>query len=68
MESIEFKVPAISCGHCVSTIQRLVGELEGVKVVHADVATKRVSVTFGPPATRQAIVAVLEEWDFPPAP
>ena len=67
METIDLYVPNISCGHCVATIERVVSELAGVTAVKADAASKHVTVAFAPPATRAAIVAVLKEWDYPPA-
>ena len=67
METIEYSVPGISCAHCVATIRRVVGEIPGVQSVDADVASKRVTVAFRPPASRESIAAVLTEWGFPPA-
>jgi len=66
VERVDLAVPAISCGHCVATIQRVLTELPGVASVDANVETKRVDVVFGPPATLEEIVATLREWDFPP--
>ncbi|MFN2251702.1 MAG: heavy-metal-associated domain-containing protein [Anaerolineae bacterium] len=67
METVTFEVPNISCGHCVATIQRVVkDEVPGVAEVKGDVDTKRVTVEFGPPATIEAIVASMTEWDYPP--
>jgi len=67
MEQVTFTVPNISCGHCVATIQRVVMEIEGVREVTADAATKHVEVRYDSPATREAIVAVMTEWEYPPA-
>ena len=67
MNSIKFLVPGISCEHCVNTIQRVVGEVPGVKSVLGDVPTKHVDVQFDDPATREQIVATMTEWDYPPA-
>ena len=44
MATKTFKVPNISCGHCVMTIEREVGELEGVTSVKAEEASQMVSV------------------------
>lgn len=41
-------VPAISCGHCVATIEREVGELAGVRTVKADAGSKRVTISWDP--------------------
>jgi copper chaperone CopZ len=67
MTAIQFTVPAISCGHCVNTIERAVNEVEGVRQVDGNPDTKTVLVRYDPPATRDAIVAAMAEWDFPPA-
>jgi len=66
MQSKTFKVPNISCGHCVHTIQNEVGELGGVKSVVADEATKTVTVAWEAPQTWDNIKALLEEIDYPP--
>ncbi len=59
--------PAISCGHCTRTIENELAELAGVTRVAADVASRRVTVTWGPPADWEAIAALLREIGFPPA-
>jgi copper chaperone CopZ len=38
------QVPNISCGHCVRTIEREVGELDGVTSVSAEAATREVRI------------------------
>jgi copper chaperone CopZ len=63
-----FTVPNISCGHCVETIQREVGELPGVTAVVADQASKRVTLTWDDGATDwAAVVALLDEIQYPVA-
>ena len=44
------KVPNINCGHCTSTIEREVGELEGVISVKADENRKIVTVEWNEPS------------------
>jgi len=67
MTTVTFDVPAISCEHCVATIKRVVPEdVDGVKEVTGDPETKRITVVFEPPATVEAIVASMTEWDYPP--
>lgn len=62
------KVPNITCGHCVMTIQREVGELDGVQSVKADQATREVTVTWDEGATTWSDVAsLMAEINFPPA-
>lgn len=67
MASKTFKVPNISCGHCVATIQREVGELEGVTSVKAEQATKMVTVAWQEPqASWDKIRALLNELNYAP--
>ena len=67
MTTRTFKVPNISCGHCVMTIQREVGELEGVTSVSAKQDTKMVTVEWKePPASWERIRSLLEEINYSP--
>jgi copper chaperone CopZ len=68
MQTVEYTIPNISCGHCVHTIQMEVSDLAGVKTVQADEESRQVLVTFEPPATEPQIVALLTEINYPPAP
>lgn len=67
MATRTFKVPNISCGHCVMTIQREVGELAGVVSVKAEADSKTVTVEWNEPDTNwDGIRALLEEINYPP--
>ena len=60
-------VPNISCGHCVMTIQREVGELEGVSDVKAEQDTKRVTISWDPDATDWVVIeSTMKEINYPP--
>ena len=60
-------VPSISCGHCVATIEREVGELAGVDEVKAEQASRRVTVTWDPDATDWVVIEqTLREINYPP--
>ena len=62
------KVPNISCGHCVMTIEREVGELEGVSSVKAEQATRSVTVSWDPGSTDwEAISGHMREINYAPA-
>lgn len=65
MNTITVKAPAISCGHCVHTIQGEVGELAGVKSVSADQNTRLVTIAFDDPATKEQIEALMAEIGYP---
>ena len=60
-------VPNISCGHCVMTIQREVGEVEGVAEVKAEQDTKQVTISWDPDATDWVVIEeTMKEINFPP--
>ena len=67
MTTVTYSIPNISCGHCVHTIQSEVGELAGVKSVVANLESKKVTITFEPPATEEKIMSLLKEIDYPVA-
>ena len=67
MTTVKYTIPNISCGHCVHTVKMEVSDLEGVKSVDADQATKKVEIVFESPATEDQIVALLTEINYPPA-
>lgn len=62
------KVPNISCGHCVKTIERELGELGGVEAVRADAASRQVTVSWNEGTTNwDAVDALLREIHYPPS-
>ena len=46
MKNITFNVQGMSCGHCVNSIERSVGQLEGVSQVNVKLNAAQVEVTF----------------------
>jgi len=61
-------VPGISCGHCVKTIERELGELDGVQSVSASEEGRTVTVRWREGETDwNAVRDLLEEIEFPPA-
>ena len=65
MTTKTFKVPNISCGHCVHAIQNEVSELEGVKTVKGSPENKSITIEWKKPATLEAIRSLLEEINYP---
>jgi copper chaperone CopZ len=65
MTNVTFQVPNISCGHCVSTIETELSDLEGVISVKADAASKTAVISFQDPATEQLIKDFLKEINYP---
>jgi len=67
MSNKTVKVPNISCGHCVATIEREVGRLEGVASVKADRVTKEVTVAWNPAATDwESIERAMKDINYAP--
>jgi copper chaperone len=67
MESKKLSIPNINCGHCVMSIKKELGELEGVKKVEGDPGKKEVTVSWEAPATLEKVKATLKEINFPAA-
>ena len=68
MTSKTGNVPGISCGHCVATIEREVGELAGVGSVKVEQASKDVTISWDPEATDWVVIEeTMKEINFPPA-
>ena len=46
MTAKTLSVPDISCGHCKTTIERAVGDLDGVQAVAVDISARTVELRF----------------------
>lgn len=65
-EQATLTAPDISCGHCVATINKAVGAIDGVRHVETSEQTKQVQVEFDPGKVSLArIEAVLDEEGYP---
>jgi copper chaperone len=60
-----FKVPTISCQHCVNTIRMELSEMQGIEQVKPDAELKSVEVVFQDPATEDLIINLLNEINYP---
>ena len=67
VEKQVMSVPNISCGHCLATIKRELGQLEGVLAVSGDAQRRRITVEWEPPATREQIRERIAEAGYPAA-
>ena len=68
MEEKTVSVPNISCGHCVNTIQREVGDVAGVAEVKADRSSRSVTISWDPATTDWVVIEdVMKEINYPPA-
>ena len=66
MERATLTAPDISCSHCVATINKALGGLDGVRHVETSEATKQIKVEFDPTRVSLAqIEAALDEEGYP---
>ena len=65
MEKERFSIPNITCGHCVMTIQRELGEIDGVSKVEGDPSAKEITIDWDAPATLEKIKSTLKEINYP---
>ena len=67
METKTFRVPNITCDHCVMTIRRELSELEGVASVQADPQSQGVTVEWDEGTLSwEQVRQLLEEIHYPP--
>jgi copper chaperone len=68
MTSKTVNVPSISCGHCVATIEREVGELDGVTEVKAEQLERSVKISWDPETTDWVVIEeLMTDINHPPA-
>ena len=67
MGTKKLSIPNITCGHCVMTIQRELGEIDGVSKVEGDPTAKELTVEWDAPATLEKINSTLKEINYPAA-
>jgi len=65
MNTVNFFVPAITCGHCVNSIEVELGEVAGVISVKADLESKEVIIEFEEPASINGLKDLLTEINYP---
>ncbi len=66
IERATLTAPDISCAHCVASITKAVGGLNGVSTVAADEQTRQVQVEYDPARVSLAqIEATLDEEGYP---
>ncbi len=65
MTSTTYKIPTISCQHCVNTIKMELSELQGVESVTPSAESKSVEIVFQDPVTEEQIINLLTEINYP---
>jgi copper chaperone len=64
MTELTLSVPEIHCGHCKMSIEGAVGDLDGVTSADVDISARSVAVRFADPATKESIVAAIEDQGY----
>ena len=59
-------IPNISCGHCINTIKREIGDVEGSVHVSGNPETKNVTIKWQDDLEWKTIYDILEEVGYPP--
>jgi copper chaperone CopZ len=67
MERKKLSIPNITCGHCVMTIQRELGEIDGLSKVEEGPMANEITVEWDAPATLEKIRSTLKEINYPAA-
>lgn len=61
MTTEQFRVPGVSCQHCVRAVTQEVSALEGVQQVQVDLGSKLVTVAHGEQVSAGQIIAAIQE-------
>lgn len=61
MATTTYTVKGMTCGHCVSSVKKEIGRIDGVTSVDVDLATGAVRVDSSAPVTDAEIVAAVDE-------
>ena len=68
MTEITLEAPDISCDHCISSIEKAVGKLPGVRFTGGDPDSRRVTIEYDPALVDlSSIEAAMEEEGYPVA-
>lgn len=60
-------VGGITCGHCVSTIEREIGKVDGVSAVSAEQLTRNVTISWDPETTDWVVIEkTMKDINYPP--
>ncbi|MFE3223506.1 heavy-metal-associated domain-containing protein [Nocardia sp. NPDC059228] len=61
MATSTYTVTGMTCGHCVGSVQKEIGKLDGVTSVDVDLATGLVTVESGAALADADVVAAVDE-------
>lgn len=61
MATSTYTVTGMTCGHCVASVQKEIGKIDGVTSVDVDLASGRIQVESAAPLTDAEVVAAVDE-------
>ncbi|WP_227979855.1 heavy-metal-associated domain-containing protein [Nocardia spumae] len=61
MATSTYTVTGMTCGHCVASVQKEIGKIDGVTSVDVDLASGRVQVESAAPLPRADVTAAVDE-------
>ncbi|MFF0489949.1 heavy-metal-associated domain-containing protein [Nocardia sp. NPDC003482] len=61
MATSTYTVTGMTCGHCVASVQKEIGRIDGVTAVEVDLATGAVRVESATPISDDAVAAAVDE-------
>ncbi|MBY8855079.1 copper ion binding protein [Nocardia sp. CA2R105] len=61
MASSTYTVTGMTCGHCVASVQKEIGRIDGVTGVEVDLASGQVQVESADPVDQAAVAAAVDE-------
>jgi copper ion binding protein len=61
MSTTVHRVTGMTCGHCVSAVEKEVGAIAGVTEVHVELTTGDVTVSSDRPLDRDELAAAIDE-------
>ncbi len=64
MTELTLSVPEIHCGHCKTSIEGAVAQLEGVDHVEVAIEQRTVEVRYDEPVTEEAVIAAIESQGY----
>ncbi|MEC3951873.1 heavy-metal-associated domain-containing protein [Nocardia sp. CDC153] len=61
MATSTYTVTGMTCGHCVGSVQKEIGKIDGVTSVDVDLASGLVKVTSAAPLADADVIAAVDE-------
>jgi copper ion binding protein len=61
MATSSYTVTGMTCGHCVASVRKEIGRIDGVTGVEVDLASGRVQVESANPVDQAAVAAAVDE-------